>query len=964
MRVISPYGRALLPFALIVLAFAEGTASAQGTLTNGDIHTGTIATPGEVDTWSFSAAQGDYIALAVGEIVAVPDPGFVPLMQLKNHTTGDVIATVTGSLAAQIAVNAPLTATYDVLVRDSNISRPGTALGSYTVTLAKIPAALVVHAGDQGGAMTNGANHTGSIYVGDLDAWTFTAALGDYITLAVGEVPPGEIDPNFVPWIRLIGPTGTVILSAQGALAAQIATAAPLSGTYTVLVSDSAISREPSHTADYVLTMVKTNAALTVPNGDEGGPMTNGANHAGVITVGDLDGWTFTAAKDDYITLSVGEILQSEIDPLFVPWIRLLGPNGDVLGSAQGALAAQIAVTAPLTGLYTVVVSDSAISREPSHTDNYVLTMVKTNAALTVPNGDQGGPMTNGANHAGVITVGDMDGWTFTAAKDDFIALSIGEVLESEIDPLFVPWIRLLGPNGDVLGSAQGALATQIALNAPLSGLYTVVVSDSAISREPSHTGNYILTMVKTNTALTVPNGDEGGPMTNGANHTGAIFVGDLDGWTFTAAQGDYIALSIGETLQSETDPLFVPWVRLIGPTGALVSSVVGNVAAQIATNAPLSGQYTVIVSDSAISREPSHASTYVLTLLKTNTAITLPNGDEGGPMLPGANYSGVITAGDLDPWTFTASQGDYMAIKIGEVVLSEIDPLFVPWIRLIGPTGAVVSSAVGNLTATIAATAPLSGTYTLLVTDSAISREPSHAGSYLVTMFRTPGTFVVPLGDQGGTLLNGAARAGAMYSGDLDEWTFFSTSGRSLTVTINEVIAGADPGFIPWIRLIGPTGAIIAQATAVQTATITVPSAPATGTYVVIVADSDISREGSAIGNYTITATGIDPTACDGGAAAGITMIRALDVISLRDRTNNVRGRYGLAPFSFTDANLPGATIKAVHFLELRSALLDAYLAAGQTAPIFTDATLTVQQTSIKAVHVNQLCAAVAFLE
>ena len=844
MRVISPYGRALLPFALIVLAFAEGTASAQGALTNGDIHTGTIATPGQVDTWSFSAAQGDYIALAVGEIVAVPDPGFVPLMQLKNHTTGDVIATVTGSLAAQIAVNAPLTATYDVLVRDSNISRPGTALGSYTVTLAKIPAALVVHAGDQGGAMTNGANHTGSIYVGDLDAWTFTAALGDYITLAVGEVPPAEIDPNFVPWIRLIGPTGTVILSAQGALAAQIATAAPLSGTYTVLVSDSAISREPSHTADYVLTMVKTNAALTVPNGDEGGPMTNGANHAGVITVGDLDGWTFTAAKDDYITLSVGEILQSEIDPLFVPWIRLLGPNGDVLGSAQGALAAQIAVTAPLTGLYTVVVSDSAISREPSHTDNYVLTMVKTNAALTVPNGDQGGPMTNGANHAGVITVGDMDGWTFTAAKDDFIALSIGE------------------------------------------------------------------------------------------------------------------------TLQSETDPLFVPWIRLIGPTGALVSSAVGNVAAQIATNAPLSGQYTVIVSDSAISREPSHASTYVLTLLKTNTAITLPNGDEGGPMLPGANYSGVITAGDLDPWTFTASQGDYMAIKIGEVVLSEIDPLFVPWIRLIGPTGAVVSSAVGNLTATIAATAPLSGTYTLLVTDSAISREPSHAGSYLVTMFRTPGTFVVPLGDQGGTLLNGAARAGAMYSGDLDEWTFFSTSGRSLTVTINEVIAGADPGFIPWIRLIGPTGAIIAQATAVQTATITVPSAPATGTYVVIVADSDISREGSAIGNYTITATGIDPTACDGGAAAGITMIRALDVISLRDRANNVRGRYGLAPFSFTDANLPGATIKAVHFLELRSALLDAYLAAGQTAPIFTDATLTVQQTSIKAVHVNQLCAAVAFLE
>jgi len=964
MWVMSRHGRALLPFALIVFAFPEGTASAQGSLTNGDTYTGTIATPGQIDVWSFSAAQGDFIALSIGEIVADPDPGFVPLMQLKNHDTGTVITTVAGTLAAQIAVSAPLTATYDVLVRDSNISRPGSALGSYTLTLVKTPGALVVHAGDQGGPMTNGANHTGSVYIGDLDAWTFTAAQGDYITLAVGEVLHTEIDPLFVPWIRLIGPTGTLITSAQGALAAQVATTAPLSGTYTVLLSDSAISREPSHPGDYILTMVKTNAALTVPNADEGGPMINGANHTGVITVGDLDGWTFTATKDDYITLAVGEIPDGEIDPLFVPWIRLLGPNGDLIGSAQGSLATQIAMTAPLSGLYTVVVSDSAISREPSHAGNYILTMVKTNAALTVPNGDEGGPMTNGANHAGVIPIGDLDGWTFTAAQGDFIALSIGEVLESEIDPLFVPWIRLLGPNGDLISSAQGALATQIAVNAPLSGLYTVVVSDSAISREPSHVGTYILTMVKTNATLTVPNGDEGGPMTNGANHAGSIYVGDLDGWTFTAAQGDYIALSIGETLQSEIDPLFVPWIRLIGPTGVQIGTSVGNLAAQIAVNAPLTGLYTVVVSDSAISREPSHASTYVLTLAKTTTALTVPNGDQGGPMLPGANYGGAITIGDLDPWTFTATQGDYLAIKIGEVVLSEIDPLFVPWIRLIGPTGAVVSSAVGNLTATIAVTAPLSGTYTLLVTDSAVSREPSHAGSYLLTMFKAPGTFVVPITDNGGTLLNGVVRAGAIYSGDLDEWTFLATSGHALTVTISEVIAGTDPGFVPWIRLIGPTGAVVAQAIGVTTATINILSLPTTGVYTVIVADSDLSREGAAIGNYTLTAIGVDPNVCDSGAVAGITTIRAVDVSSLRDRINSVRGHFGLPLFDFTDANLAGATVKATHFLELRSALLDAYLAAGQTAPTFTDSSLTPQLTFVRAVHLNQLCAAVAFLE
>src|SRR3954468_8855577 len=745
MPFISRYGRALLPLALIALALSEATASAQGALNNGDTHTGTIATPGEIDVWSLSANQGDFIALAIAEIVADPDPHFVPFIQLKNHDTGAIIGTGVGALAAQIAVNAPLTATYDVLVRDSN----STALGSYTLTLVNAPGSLVVH------------------------------------------------------------------------------------------------------------------------SGDEGGPMTNGANHPGVISVGDLDGWTFTVARGDYIALSVGEVLDSEIVPLFLPWIRLIGPTGVVLAFSTGNSAAQIAVNAPLSGLYTVIVSDSTSAREPSHTGNYILTMVKTNAALTVPNGDEGGPMTNGANHPAVNSVGDLDGWTFTAALGDYIVLSVGEVLESEIDPLFVPWIRLIGPTGVVLVFSIGNSAAQIAVNAPLSGLYTVIVSDSASAREPSHVGNYILTLSKTNATLTVPNDDQGGPMTNGANHSGSIYRGDLDTWTFTASQGDYIALSIGETLQSEIDPLFLPWIRLIGPTGVLLASSIGNAAAQVAVNAPLSGLYTVIVSDSASAREPSHASTYVLTLAKTSTAITGPNGDEGGPMLSGGNYFGAITVGDLDPYTFPAGQGDYLTIKMGEVVLSEVDPLFLPWIRLIRPTGIVVSSTLGNLTATIVATAPLSGNYTLLVTDSAVSREPSHAGSYIVTMFKAPGTFVVPIGDHGGTLLNNVARAGAIYRGDLDEWTFLATTGSPLTVTINEVISGTDPGFIPWIRLIGPTGVLIGQAFGIQTATITLV-APSTGIYTVIVADDDLSRDGAATGNYTLTAIGVDPNVCDGGAVAG----------------------------------------------------------------------------------------------
>ena len=43
------------------------------------------------------------------------------------------------------------------------------------------------------------------------------------------------------------------------------------------------------------------------------------------------------------------------------------------------------------------------------------------------------------------------------------------------------------------------------------------------------------------------PPGDQGGPLTNGALHTGEILQGDLDVWTFTANAGDRIAVHIGE---------------------------------------------------------------------------------------------------------------------------------------------------------------------------------------------------------------------------------------------------------------------------------------------------------------------------------------------------------------------------------------------------------------------------------
>ncbi len=76
-------------------------------------------------------------------------------------------------------------------------------------------------------------------------------------------------------------------------------------------------------------------------------------------------------------------------------------------------------------------------------------------------------------------------------------------------------------------------------------GTYLVLVASADSGVDGS--GTYRLTMAHSPGPITVSAGDEGGPLTNGALHSGEIVQGDLDVWTFTASAGDRIAVHIGE---------------------------------------------------------------------------------------------------------------------------------------------------------------------------------------------------------------------------------------------------------------------------------------------------------------------------------------------------------------------------------------------------------------------------------
>src|ERR1019366_5155916 len=193
--------------------------------------------------------------------------------------------------------------------------------------------------------LVNGANQTGIIFTNTVaDSYTFTANTGDSINLRLGTT-------NFSGELQLFGPNGA-LLETVGQYPVKddlIAYTATNSGTFTVLVSDG----YGGGTGTYESHLAQIPEAFIVPAGDEGGPMTNGGNFTGTITLGDLDMWTFTACRGDVINL---ELKTTN----FIGELQLYGPNGALLDAVGGYPVKDdlMAYTATNCGTFTVLVSD------------------------------------------------------------------------------------------------------------------------------------------------------------------------------------------------------------------------------------------------------------------------------------------------------------------------------------------------------------------------------------------------------------------------------------------------------------------------------------------------------------------------------------------------------------------------------------------------------------------------------
>lgn len=668
-------------------------AGAQGTLTNGWTHAGIIAPVGDSDSWTFSANTGDRMVIRVGEIAQTNN--FTPRIRLQNPGAVQ-IGLASSSLVAEIAVTATNAGTYTVIVDDAVGT---TASGTYRLTLAKSAGEVFVGPGDEGGPMTNGVMHTGTVLMGDLDVWTFAASDGDNLVVRIGELTDTNL---FYPGMRLYGPNGVLLRSSAnlgGGLATEVSMRATNSGTFFLVVGDNNGGIYGS--GDYRLTLAKTGDAVVIASGDNGGPLTNAVMHTGTVLTGDLDLWSFTATAGDNLALRIGAITDTNT---FFPGIRLYGPDGALLDSGSGDLVGEVSVRATNSGTFVAIVGDANGGLYGS--GDYRLTLARTGDAVEVSSGDEGGAMTNGVMHKGTVLTGDLDLWTFTANNGDNLLVRIGMISDTNI---FYPGLRLFGPDGVLLRSSVGDLAAEVSMRATNSGTFLVLVGDGNGGLYGS--GDYRLTLASTGDPVVVSGGDDGGPLTNGFMHTGTLLTGDLDLWTFTANNGDNLLVRMGMITDTNT---FYPGVRLYGPDGALLRSSVDDLAAEVSTRATNSGTFLVVAGDGNGGLYGS--GDYRLTLAKTGAGLEVTPGDEGGYLIAGTNPEGTIPVGDLDVYAFTICRGENVHLQLDE--LSD-GGLFFPGLRLYGPDGALIRSSSAATTALINLTTTNAGTFTVIVGDN-----------------------------------------------------------------------------------------------------------------------------------------------------------------------------------------------------------------------------------------------------
>ena len=428
--------------------------------------------------------------------------------------------------------------------------------------------------------------------------------------------------------------------------------------------------------------------------------------------VGETDQYTFSANAGETIFLSVADTQITGGDSGFTPRIELFDPSGREIETGQGSLVASLDISLTETGVYTARVFNN--SNASQMTGSYDLYFART------PGANDDGPLSNGQRHEGFIDLGDIDSYTFAANAGETVFLRVADTQPPEIaDSGFTPRVVLFDPSGREIETGLGTLVGSLDTSLTDSGLYTVLVFHNGNGNASQRTGSYDLYFAR------APGANDDGPLSNGQRHEGFIDLGDIDSYTFTANAGETVFLRVADTQTTEfIDSGFTPRIVLFDPSGREIESGLGSLVGSLDITLTDSGIYTVLVFNNSNASEMTGSYDLYFALA--------PGASADGCVADGQSTTGFIDLGDIDSYSFMASAGTQL-----DVIVTDLDdgPLR-PFVRLVGPTGSVLASRLGDVTARIDEQLPVSGTYTLIIVDQ--SQGFSGTGNYRIEIFGT----------------------------------------------------------------------------------------------------------------------------------------------------------------------------------------------------------------------------------
>jgi len=358
-------GLLIYMLAFVVALIWPLAASAASVATNGSATSGTILVAGQTNSYTFTATAGENLQVRVGKTSGT----LVPRYDLYGPSGNFITSSYTSTVASAINASAATTGAYTLVVSDftNNGSTGNSGTGSYNLFVTR----SALGAAAEASLVPDGRAMAGTMALGDLASYTFTATAGENLQVRVAKT-----SGTLVPRYDLYGPSGNFITSSYAStVASAINASASTTGAYTLVVSDFTNngSTGNSGTGSYNVYVARSAIGAAAE-----ASVLKAQSVAGQIDLGDLD--TFKVAA------TAGQAFQITVSPTttgWVPRIDLYSATGGFVTSNYGSAGISVNATPTATGNYTAVVSDFTNNGSTGNSGTGPYTITATGAGDT-----------------------------------------------------------------------------------------------------------------------------------------------------------------------------------------------------------------------------------------------------------------------------------------------------------------------------------------------------------------------------------------------------------------------------------------------------------------------------------------------------------------------------------------------------------------------------------------------------